>query len=317
MIPSQRFIPLTLPLVAVACASAPVKMSHEEAFGRAPPARVGTKPPVDLHTSPQLHAALVAFTDQEEAARLGVPRGAKMGPANARAWMGILAEVGSLLARAPKKTSPFDVVHARLVLQTQLTSDAQLYGDFPPDVADGAQRALVLLTQRLALIAPRQPRADIRRFIWPVDPVVVTSPFGNRVHPISGHYRFHSGLDLLADSLQPIRASYDGVVAFGGYNGSYGNQIELQHDPAIATRYSHLHSVLVTQGERVRRGDVIGLAGSTGQSTGVHLHFELLRNGVAEDPEWAMNAVPQNGTSPGFPQSSSETPRWDLATAWP
>ena len=116
-----------------------------------------------------------------------------------------------------------------------------------------------------------------------------------------------------------MRAAWDGVVVRSGWNGNYGKQIELQHDAHLATRYGHLLSLLVADGSRVKRGEVIALAGSTGLSTGVHLHFELLRDGIPLDPEGALPVpleplgpatVAQNGTSPGFPQSSSATPHF-------
>lgn len=301
--PLKRIIPLVL---VAGCASAPVaKIPFEEAFGRNPSPVPATKIPPDARTSPELHAALFAFSDRVEAARVGVIRGQKMGPVPSEAWLSMLAQLDQFLARGVDRTSPFDVVRARLILQTQLATDAQLYGDFPPAVADGAQRSLVLLTARLSAVTPVQRFVDPKRFAWPIDPVVITSPFGHRVHPINGSYRFHSGLDLLADPAQPVRAAFDGLVVFSAWNGSHGKQIELQHDPRLSTRYSHLQTLLVGEGKRVRKGEVIGLAGSTGQSTGVHLHFELLRSGEPEDPE---EALAKNGTSPGFPQSSSENP---------
>ena len=318
MVPSRRVKRIIALLVAtVGCAGAPVvKIPFEEAFGRPPAPVEARKLPADPRTSPELHAALFSFSDRVQAARVGVTRGQKMGPVASEAWLSILAEVDRFLARAPAKTSPFDLVRARLILQTQLAADAQLYGDFPLAVADGAQRSLVQLSARLATLSPEQRFVDLRRFVWPIDPVVITSPFGHRVHPIFGDYRFHSGLDLLADPAQPIRAAFDGVVVYSAWNGSYGKQVELQHDPRLATRYSHLQTLLVSEGARVKKGEVIGLAGSTGQSTGVHLHFELMRNGEPEDPQEAMA---QNGTSPGFPQSSLSNPPMNgqRLTAWP
>lgn len=313
----KHAIPVILPLLA-ACATTPsARIPFEEAFGKKPAAAASAKKPptADPRTSTELHAALFSFSDAVQAARVHVTRGAKMGEASQAAWLGVLDQVDRFLARAPALCSPFDVVRARLVLQTELTADAQLYGDFPPNVADGTQKSLGLLTARLAQVAPAQQLVDPKRFIWPLEPIVITSPFGHRVHPIHGTYRFHSGLDLLADPAQPIRAAYDGLVTFSGWNGAYGKQIELQHDPRFATRYSHLQTVLVPEGKRVKRGEVIGLAGSTGQSTGVHLHFELTRNGEPEDPE---DALAQNGTSPGFPQSSLANPRhFEAVTASP
>ncbi len=290
------------------CAGTPVaKIPLIEAFG--------SPPSSPAPTSARLHASLFAFSDRVEAARVLATRGQKMGPAAAQAWATMLGQVDQFLLTIADPLSPFDLVRARLVVHTQLIADAELYGDFPPEVADGAQRAVGLLSARLASLSPGQRRVDPHRFLWPLEPIVITSPFGHRVHPLTGNDRLHSGLDLLADPAQPVRAACDGRVVFSGWNGSYGKQVELQHDPQLATRYSHLQSLLVSPGTRVKRGEVIGLAGSTGQSTGVHLHFELIRNGQPEDPEEAMT---QNGTSPGFPQSSSESANsFQRVTAWP
>jgi len=311
---------MPLLVMLVGCASVPpARIPFEEAFGRPPSlAAMSRKAPTDPRTSAQLHSALFTFSDRVEAARLHATRGQKMPKDNADAWLAVLGELDLFLVRTPAQTSPFDVARARLVLQSQLETDAQLYGDFPASVAEGAQRSLSLLSARLTLVTPVQRFVDLKRFAWPVQPVVITSPFGHRVHPISGQYRFHSGLDLLADPAQPVRAAFDGMVVFSAWNGSFGKQVELQHDPRLTTRYSHLQTLLVPEGAKVKKGEVIGLAGSTGQSTGIHLHFELMRNGAPEDPEEAL-ASSRNGTSPGFPQSSSQTPPMsrERVTAWP
>jgi murein DD-endopeptidase MepM/ murein hydrolase activator NlpD len=320
-------VPLAAVLLA-ACATAPVpRTPWEEAFGKKAPPKTALPPlkqQADPRTSPELHAALFAFSDAVAAARVSVTRGAKMGVPATAAWAAVLAEVDRFLARPAATASPFDVARARLVLQAELEADAQLYGDFPEAVTEGTQKSLAALTQRLAQVAPVQHLVDLKRFIWPVTPVVVTSPFGHRFHPIHGAYRFHSGTDLLADPAQPVRAAYDGVVRFAGWNGGSGKQIEVQHDARFTTRYSHLQTLLVGDGRKVKKGEIIGLAGSTGQSTGVHLHFELTRNGFPEDPEDALAQTAQgwpgwqNGTSPGFPRSSFENPRhFEAVTASP
>lgn len=306
--------------VLAGCASVPpARIPFEEAFGRAPsPTSVSRKMPADARTSQELHSALFAFSDRVEAARPSATRGQKMPQGPADAWLAVLAELDLFLMRTPAQTSPFDVARARIVLQSQLAADAQLYGDFPAVVAEGAQRTLFLLSARLALVMPVQKRVDPKQFAWPVEPVVITSPFGNRVHPISGQYRFHAGLDLLADPAQPVRAAFDGLVVFAAWNGSFGKQIEVQHDPRLTTRYSHLQTLLVPEGSKVKKGDVIGLAGSTGQSTGTHLHFELMRNGEPENPEEAL-ASSRNGTSLRVsPELVPDPPMSrERVTAWP
>ncbi|WP_395616400.1 M23 family metallopeptidase [Sphingorhabdus sp.] len=112
----------------------------------------------------------------------------------------------------------------------------------------------------------------------------VTSSFGPRRHPILGYMRMHAGLDFKAGYGQPIFAVTDGVVAFAGRNGGYGNFVRLNHSGGLASGYGHMSRIAARPGSRVRRGQIIGYVGSTGLSTGPHLHYELYRNGRAVNP---------------------------------
>jgi murein DD-endopeptidase MepM/ murein hydrolase activator NlpD len=112
----------------------------------------------------------------------------------------------------------------------------------------------------------------------------VTSGFGPRRHPILGYKRMHAGLDFKAGYGQPIFAVSDGVVAFAGRNGGYGNFVRLNHSGGLASGYGHMSRIAARPGSRVRRGQIIGYVGSTGLSTGSHLHYELYRNGRAVNP---------------------------------
>ena len=112
----------------------------------------------------------------------------------------------------------------------------------------------------------------------------VTSGFGPRRHPILGYMRMHAGLDFKAGYGQPIFAVTDGVVSFAGRNGGYGNFVRLNHSGGLASGYGHMSRIAARPGSRVRRGQVIGYVGSTGLSTGPHLHYELYRNGRAVNP---------------------------------
>ncbi|WP_241461678.1 M23 family metallopeptidase [Aurantiacibacter luteus] len=119
--------------------------------------------------------------------------------------------------------------------------------------------------------------------IQPV-PGAVTSRFGMRRHPILGYRRMHSGLDFRAASGTPIYAVTDGVVNFAGRNGGYGNFVRLRHAGNLSTGYAHMSRIAVSNGQNVRRGQVIGYVGSTGLSTGPHLHYEMYRGGQTIDP---------------------------------
>jgi murein DD-endopeptidase MepM/ murein hydrolase activator NlpD len=112
----------------------------------------------------------------------------------------------------------------------------------------------------------------------------ITSGFGYRVHPILGYRRFHRGLDIGARHGTPILATTDGQVVRAGWGGGYGNVVELRHSGGLATRYGHMSRIAVSGGQRVRQGQVIGYVGSTGLSTGPHLHYEMFRNGQLVDP---------------------------------
>jgi len=270
--------PLLL-VVFASCAAAPVERLSVEAVMGAP--RREARP---LVASAALLERLQAFVGRADAARAQTPRGSPMPAALAEDWRVVLEDVDALTS---KNASALDLVRARLWLQTALEADGARFGDVPMDVATRAQHTLAALTLKLVTLTRkgRPLRANPAAFSWPVDPVVVTSPWGHRTHPVHGDYRFHAGVDLEADREQPVYAVAPGVVAFAGWNSGHGKQVELQHDPHLATRYSHLSGWSVQPGEVVKRGDVIGFAGKTGTATGVHLHFELRRDGESVDPE--------------------------------
>ena len=108
--------------------------------------------------------------------------------------------------------------------------------------------------------------------------------FGWRRDPIDGSREFHKGVDIVAPSGTPVHASADGLVTAAGRMAGYGAMIQVVHGFGMSTRYGHLSRVMVTPGQRVKRGEVIGLVGSTGRSTGPHLHYEVFRAGVQVDP---------------------------------
>lgn len=122
------------------------------------------------------------------------------------------------------------------------------------------------------------------KFLWPTTSTVITSYFGYRVHPIWGTTRFHSGIDIGAPHGAPIYAAADGVVIFAGWYYGYGYTVIIDHGSGISTLYAHCSSLSVYRGQAVYRGQVIARVGSTGNSTGPHLHFEVLINGRPVNP---------------------------------
>ncbi len=112
----------------------------------------------------------------------------------------------------------------------------------------------------------------------------LSSTFGYRFHPLSGRYQPHAGVDLAAPMGAPVAATADGMVGSAGWMGGYGLTIEVDHGQAIQTRYAHLSAMAVSPGQSVKQGQVIGFVGSTGRSTGPHLHYEVRVAEVAIDP---------------------------------
>jgi len=129
--------------------------------------------------------------------------------------------------------------------------------------------------------------------IWPVSSEDcgdrwISSGYGRRRSPFSGAFEFHGGVDIVAQKGVPIRASADGVVEFAGTKTAIGRTVRIKHSERFETRYGHCEKILVERGERVRRGDPIATVGNTGRSTGVHLHYEVRRNGKTVNPREYM-----------------------------
>lgn len=135
----------------------------------------------------------------------------------------------------------------------------------------------------------------------PVAVGYLSSVFGIRTDPFTGIVRAHRGLDIVAPAGTPIFASEDGVVSIAGTTGGYGRMIQITHRAGIQTRYGHLSRILVRPGEPIRRGALIGLVGSSGRSTGYHLHYEVRIDGQpldparplpapSSDPSWSVDA---------------------------
>jgi murein DD-endopeptidase MepM/ murein hydrolase activator NlpD len=175
----------------------------------------------------------------------------------------------------PKQTASADPSSPRL-------DDAG--GRFEADLAlaqsavatlDGLRRALPATPVRAPLSGPLQP----------------TSSFGYRTDPFLGRPALHSGLDLRDDYGAPVRAAAGGVVVAAGPRGGYGNLVEIDHGGGMSTRYGHLSALDVAPGEPVKPGAVIGRVGSTGRSTGPHLHYEVRVDGEAVDPARFLEAA--------------------------
>lgn len=123
----------------------------------------------------------------------------------------------------------------------------------------------------------------------PIDGARVTSGFGMRRHPIQGYTKMHKGTDFGAPTGTPIFAAGDGTVSRAGWHGGYGKYVSIKHNGTYTTAYGHMSAINVKPGQRVKQGQVIGRVGSTGNSTGPHLHFEVLKNGTQVNPVKVAN----------------------------
>lgn len=147
------------------------------------------------------------------------------------------------------------------------------------DLADAMSR-MEFLERSLLTIPSGQPTGS----------PMLTSSYGYRRDPFNGHAAFHAGLDFPGRYGQPINAAADGKVSYVGQRQGYGNVVEVEHGNGIMTRYAHLSGFASRVGQKVTRGDTIGRMGSTGRSTGTHLHFEVRLNGQAVNPRPFLEA---------------------------
>ncbi|MFB9275329.1 peptidoglycan DD-metalloendopeptidase family protein [Cohnella cellulosilytica] len=127
--------------------------------------------------------------------------------------------------------------------------------------------------------------------IWPTDSRRITSTFGIRKDPFTGRATYHAGVDIGGKTGEPIYAAADGTVTEAGHSSSHGNNVLINHSNGIQTHYSHMSKIIATVGSKVRKGDIIGELGSTGRSTGPHLHYEVIVKGEHVDPEPYLKAT--------------------------
>jgi murein DD-endopeptidase MepM/ murein hydrolase activator NlpD len=160
-------------------------------------------------------------------------------------------------------------------------SDEEAGNAVSSEQADAQFRALFQTWKKLDMI--EQTVISIPS-MQPVEKVAFTSQFGVRADPFRGTAAMHAGVDIPGAIGTPIYATADGVVSHAGRQGGYGNLVQLNHGRGIETRYGHLSKILVADNTRVHRGQIIGLMGSTGRSTGSHLHYEVRIDGRAVNP---------------------------------
>ena len=161
----------------------------------------------------------------------------------------------------------------------------------PPELMDSLDRLtreIERQQERLSalenLLLDRKLNAAVTPSGWPVDGGWISSGFGVRADPFNGHQSQHDGVDIASSMGSPVHAVGDGVVSHSGDKAGYGMLVEVTHESGLTTRYAHTSAVLVRVGDRVQKGQSIARVGTSGRSTGPHLHFEVVRNGTAVNP---------------------------------
>ena len=153
---------------------------------------------------------------------------------------------------------------------------------------DRLSREVDLRSDELAVLESRFLEKRVKERLMPttlpVKQAFLGSPFGHRSDPIVGQRAMHEGIDFNAETGTPVVAAADGVVLSAGWQSDFGNMIEVDHGDGLTTRYAHLSRMNAKAGSLVKRGERIGAVGSTGRSTGSHLHFEVRMLGVAQNP---------------------------------
>ena len=154
--------------------------------------------------------------------------------------------------------------------------------------ADQAERELHLQTTSYEDIETTYDRNKVRfshlPAIKPMDGFYSPNSFGMRLHPILNFVRKHDGIDIINEVGTPVYASAEGTIEFTGRKGDYGLALDIDHGYSLKTLYGHLSKVLVHEGQKVKRGELIARSGNTGLSDGPHLHYEVRVNGVAQNP---------------------------------
>ncbi len=300
-----RLLPLAL-LAACATAPAPEPVAPfspyrlaapvpQRAPGRdsAPEASRAAETLADPPAGRALNAALFRFAIDQRNARAMTPERSAAPAEVLQGWAGLLAAVDAFLAFPPERTAPLDVVRARVALDAELDFDSTWYSGVTGDLAAAVHARVLALESRISAVRRRAgPQGEPSLLLWPIEPVIVTSLFGDRTDPFSGEGQTHLGVDLKAEKGQVVTAAAAGVVTWAGRKGGHGLHVELTHPSGAVTGYSHLSLLLVQAGMLVPARGPLGLAGSTGRSTGPHLHFEVWKEGEPVDP---LSELPESG----------------------
>lgn len=266
---------------------------------------MGNAPPTEnyLELANKLELAILQFTSARRSIAAEEPaRDPGEWPDRMRgAWSGLIVTLDEGLSRPPGVLPRRLLIQARVTLDVELDTTARKYGPPPRTIQSGVTQVFI----KVAAHMRAQPKfkddtkkIDVEIALhWPVSPLILTSPFGYRRDPILGEteVRFHAGVDLGGSQGDLVSAAAPGRVVSAGWTGGHGRMVVVQHAGGFSTSYAHLRDLLVKPGMAVETGTPLGLMGSSGRSTGPHLHFEVHKGGLPIDPLEAISLE-----APGF-----------------
>ncbi|MCU0790146.1 MAG: peptidoglycan DD-metalloendopeptidase family protein [Nitratireductor sp.] len=197
----------------------------------------------------------------------------------------------SLRREATQRTAAIVDVLTKLKIRTGKENETGIGGPYVPlDPATEFDAHVEALDNSLKALGEAQGTLARVPVANPAPGSPLSSPFGARSDPFFGHQAMHTGLDFRASTGTPVYATAGGKVIDAGRNGGYGKMVEIDHGNGIVTRYAHLSRISVESGQKIARGAKVGEVGSTGRSTGPHLHYEVRRHGQAVDPAVFLKA---------------------------
>ena len=194
-----------------------------------------------------------------------------------RATLALAVSAGFGIAAAPAQAQETNAAAAVGAIDMSKVTDAAPKGE------DAQFQQLFAQWDQLDRDTPAAARVSVPSRM-PLDDTRLTSDFGMRTHPVLGGRRSHKGVDLAAPTGTPIYATADGYVSKAEWFSSYGKYVSIEHGANLQTRFAHMSGITVKAGTRVKKGDIIGYVGSTGRSTGPHLHYEVRIDGRAVNP---------------------------------
>ncbi|MBN2357848.1 MAG: M23 family metallopeptidase [Deltaproteobacteria bacterium] len=215
-------------------------------------------------------------------------------PVYLQQWQALLIALSRALDWQPLPPDLGALIRGRVTLEVEMEHDRQRFPDIPHELTVGYVEALEKIDRRVReLKALTEGEIGNRRMSlpkgslllhWPLGQVVPSSAFGYRRDPVHGGLRFHSGIDLSAPPDTPVYAAAGGVVVFAAWSGGYGKYVVIEHSNGVRTHYAHLQHLFVETGTAVDQRSPVGTVGSTGRSTGPHLHFGVSVHGYYVDP---------------------------------